>query len=173
MTTPGRICCSSGKPTSSWRRWRTSFREARLAQFTLEYRQLIVVMATMMYRYHEACSVEPFDIAACRNSMQSFLEALAGFRLLCRRGLPAQQHAVQPFHLRPKSHMLAHLVNENKMLSGVHQDLVGVLRRRCCRTGETNSCAHKASKVDGEVSACQEQIVRRPSCLCTCQCLNC
>ena len=67
---------------------------------------------------HRACAAEPFDQVACKNSMYLCLQSMSSLNALWRRDLEERHHGVQPFHLRPKAHMLQHLVEEQTLLWG-------------------------------------------------------
>ena len=119
-----------------------SFSNPRLAPFSAEYRGLVVAMTSSLQEYHESCQAEPFVAADCQSSMQAFIEALSSLRILMRRGLAAPLHAAQPFPLRPKGHMLDHLVNDKVPLWGSpkgfwcygDEDFVGVIKRIAMQT---------------------------------------
>ena len=118
------------------------FPHGRLGAYSGEYRLLIVQMATNLDRYHESCMVEPFVVADCQNSMHAFLKALTDLRLLFRRGLAAAFHGKQPFPLRPKGHMLEHLVDDKVPMWGSpksfwcygDEDFVGIIKRIALQT---------------------------------------
>ena len=124
-----------------------TFGTHRLAAYSAEYRVLIVGMSTCLHRYHDICMAEPFDVAACRASMHGFLEALAGLRLLVRRGLAPELQGGQPFPLRPKAHMLEHVVDDKiqQWLSPKNfwcyadEDFVGIIKRIAVQTKHPRS----------------------------------
>ena len=109
----------------------------RLAPYSAEYRTLILGMAQNLHRYDESCVVEPFSMAECRDAMHGFCTALLGLRLLWRRNLAPELHAMQPFGWRPKGHMLEHLVDDKIQLWGsprnfwcyADEDIVGLIKR--------------------------------------------
>ena len=119
------------------RRMQLVFRTARMAPYSAEYRELAVLMAENMHSYHQACSSEPFDQTACRNSMVTFIKATTDLRSLFRRDLRADLHDSQPFIFRVKGHMLDHLVNRCIGLWGSpklfwcygDEDFVGIVKR--------------------------------------------
>ncbi len=61
-----------------------------------------------------ASQVEPFDPTPCKRSMYQFLNALQDLNALLCTGLVAGSKAFKaaPFHIRQKTHMLQHLVEE-------------------------------------------------------------
>ena len=64
-----------------------------------------------MCDYFAACQATPFDEAACAAGMMLFLNAHAGLHDLWRTGLAAGTDTSSfPWQLRPKNHMLEHLV---------------------------------------------------------------
>ena len=83
-----------------------------------QHLHLTVAAMEGMVGYHRACAAEPFDRLACKNSMYLCLQSMSSLNALWRRDLEERHHGVQPFHLRPKAHMLQHLVEEQTLLWG-------------------------------------------------------
>lgn len=50
--------------------------------------------------------------------MYKFLQSLEALNRLWREGLDIAQHSPQPFHVRPKGHVLQHLVEEKVEMWG-------------------------------------------------------
>ncbi len=69
-----------------------------------------------MRTYHDACATRPFDDEACKNACYGFLEAFSELRLLFRRGVPTELHNRQPFGMRPKDHVMQHIVEDKLSL---------------------------------------------------------
>ena len=66
-----------------------------------------------MVRYHEACAAEPFSEQDCKAAVYTYLEHLEALRQLWRDGLATPDaHQRLPFWIRPKAHLLQHLVEE-------------------------------------------------------------
>jgi hypothetical protein len=113
------------------------FQNPRLEPFSAEYQGLAVTMAESLSAYHEACSVEPFNEALCKNSMLTFLKALTDMRMLFRRNLAPELHDSQPFIFRVKGHMLDHMVREcigrwgspRQFWCYADEDFVGMVKR--------------------------------------------
>ena len=123
-----------------------TFASARLGPYSAEYRVLIVAMATCLQSYHDICQAEPFDAPSCRASMHGFLVALCDLRLLVRRGLAPELQGGQPFPVRPKAHMLEHLVVDKIQLwlspknfwCYADEVFVGVIKRIAVQTKHSN-----------------------------------
>jgi len=101
-------------------RERYAFRaHSRLAGHTGEHCRLLVALFEGLVAFHDACAVEPFDPEACKSAMYTYLESLEGLKVLWRTGLasPDQHHGL-PFWIRPKAHMLQHLVEEQVYIWG-------------------------------------------------------
>ena len=124
-----------------------AFPPGPLRAYSEEYRTLIVQMAEGMNNYHQACQAEVFSAAICRTSMSEFLHTMSSLRALFRRGLPAERQAAQPFPLRPKAHMLDHLVRQKIALWGTprnfwcygDEDFVGAIKRIAMQTKHPKS----------------------------------
>jgi hypothetical protein len=89
-------------------------RHHRLHGHTEAHLSNLVRLFEGMVEYTSACAAQPFSIEACRQGMYKFLESLEILHVLWRQGLPAAEARHMPFNVRPKSHMLQHLV-ENKL----------------------------------------------------------
>ena len=83
-----------------------------------EHCQLVVEACEGMVGYHRACGADRFDPVACRTSMYRFLQSMSALHALWRDGLTVRNQTVQPFHLRPKIHILQHLVEDQLLLWG-------------------------------------------------------
>jgi hypothetical protein len=91
-----------------------SFRGARLHGREAEHLDLLVEMFQGLVRYHRSCVEDVFDEEACREAMYRFLRALGGLHVLWRQGVGEEDRKSMPFPLRPKCHLLQHLVEEKK-----------------------------------------------------------
>jgi hypothetical protein len=90
----------------------------RLAGQEDVYLDNLVSMCEGMSEFHAACKAEPFVEDACRSAMRKCLQSLETVHKLWRQDLTAAEAAKQPFHLRPKSHEMQHLVEEKLPLWG-------------------------------------------------------
>ena len=61
---------------------------------------------------------DAFDAGECKRAMYQFMGGFASLHYLFATGLPAADAASQPYHPRPKLHMLQHLVEEQLRLWG-------------------------------------------------------
>ena len=59
-----------------------------------------------------SCSAAPFNKDACKRAMYQFLQSLKAPHDLWRHNVPLEQQRPLPFHMRPKSHVLQHLVED-------------------------------------------------------------
>ena len=125
--------------------WRAPFafgRTHRLSGREAEHGALLVDMCEGMARYHRACGRVPFDAENCKAAMYRFLRAMAGLHRMWREGLPLAEVSSQPFRLRPKCHMLMHLVSDQLQLWGSpssfwcygDEDFVGAVKQIAART---------------------------------------
>ena len=97
-----------------------SFRpNSRLGGRSGEYRVQIVRVFEGLVGYQEICDRVPFDSGACAEAMLRFLQACESLSHLWREGLADPEgHNKLPFHLRPKSHVLQHLVLDKVLMWG-------------------------------------------------------
>ena len=68
--------------------------------------------------YHAACAAEPFVKDDCTRSMYRFLQSFKELHDMWRDGRSLMEQTVAPFHMRPKAHMLHHLVEDQLKLWG-------------------------------------------------------
>ena len=94
----------------------------RLSDRTAEHLDALVAMFEGMVRYHQACRAVPFVEQECRAGMYRFLQALAALHRLWREGLPEARRDNLPFNLRPKAHVMQHLVEDKLCLWGSPAD---------------------------------------------------
>jgi hypothetical protein len=107
-----------------------------------QHRDLIASLFRAMERYVRCLREDVFDQNTCRDSMYTFLRSMSGLNLLWRHGLSADLAKRQPFHIRPKCHMLQHLVQDCVPLFGSpskfwcyrDEDYVGAIKRICAKT---------------------------------------
>lgn len=87
------------------------FRHAhRLQGKVAEHTGLLVRMFEGLVAYHRSCAEVPFVADRCREAMYAFLQALGALNTLWREGIAGDSLSTAPFRLRPKAHMLQHLV---------------------------------------------------------------
>ena len=119
-------------------------RNHRLKVHEQQHLDLLVSTFSGLARYMRSLHVLPFDPIECRSGMMLFLTSLADLNELWRRGLSEELAASQPFHLRPKSHMLEHLVCDQVDEHGNpadfwcyrDEDHVGLIKRICAKTSD-------------------------------------
>jgi len=107
-----------------------------------EHLRLTVTLFEGMVGYHRACGARPFDPAACKSAMYDFLRSVSALHTLWRRDVPERDLAAQPWHMRPKTHILQHLVEEQTLLWGSpsrawcyrDEDFVGSVKQIACKS---------------------------------------
>ena len=118
-------------------RLQLEFSEERLRPQSARYREKVVVTAQALVDYCDSCSADVFSPDCCKTAMTTLLKGLVALRLLFRTGLDsATAQGKQPFGLRPKAHMLMHLVNHKLLLWGsprmswcyADEDFVGLIK---------------------------------------------
>jgi len=97
-----------------------SFRPGtRLAKRNAEYRRLIVELFVGITSYFRACDAEVFDAGSAKAGMYAFLQSLEQLNSLWCSGLSTDEERDRmPFHVRPKGHMMQHLVEDQVGLWG-------------------------------------------------------
>ena len=114
----------------------------RLHARSREHAELVVGLFDHLADYHRSCQDAPFDLERCRASMMGFLQTLALLHDMWRDGVPAAEHQTMPWKIRPKAHMLQHLVCEQVQLWGSpasfwcyrDEDWVGSVKRIAARS---------------------------------------
>jgi hypothetical protein len=71
-----------------------------------------------MVAYHDSCSEVPFSVNTCRGNLLRYLQAMAILHNLWKEGLPAEEQLRQPWHLRPKAHLMMHLACDKIQMYG-------------------------------------------------------
>ena len=136
-----------GAPAQGGRPARAPFKFAprhRLHGREQEHLDLMLRMFRGMASYTRSLLAQEFDATACKNSMLEFLDALGGLHSLWREGLPLDSalRKTAPFHVRPKAHMLQHVVLDHVPCYGSpakfwcyrDEDFVGRVKSICART---------------------------------------
>ena len=93
-------------------------------------------------RFITSCSAAPFDAGECRAGMYQYLQTFEALHNMWRDGVPEGEHGNLPFRLRPKCHILTHLVDEKVLLFGSpsdfwcyrDEDFVGAIKRVAAKT---------------------------------------
>jgi hypothetical protein len=114
----------------------------RLRAHTDEHLDLLVKVFEGMTQYVRAISAQPFDETICSGGMFKYLQAMEGLNVLWRRGLTDRECRPQPFHLRPKTHVLQHCVQDHIQIYGSpcefwcyrDEDFVGAVKNICAKT---------------------------------------
>ena len=109
---------------------------------TQEHLQLMVDVFRGMERFGRAVSVSPFDTAACSEGMTTYLTSLCQLHKLWRLGRSVADAKRLPWQLRPKCHLLQHLVLDHILSYGSpakfwcyrDEDFVGVVKRIASKT---------------------------------------
>jgi len=109
----------------------------------------LLQMTGGMMDYHASCAASPFSPADCRTAMYSFLHAFKALHDLWRspRMMTQKQKARAPFHLRPKAHMMTHLVDRQLDLFGSpnrcwcyrDEDFVGAVKTIAARSSHPST----------------------------------
>ena len=102
----------------------------------------LVACANALLAYHESCSATPFDSTVCKESLMVFLNNYAKLHFLWREDQDLSSGDSLPFHMRPKAHMLQHLVLDKLSLWGSpsefwcygDEDACGRIKRIASRT---------------------------------------
>ena len=92
--------------------------------------------------FQQACEERPFNETNCRDAMLTFLRELGALYTMWREGLGPEQQRFQPFALRPKAHLLMHLVCDKTRLFGSptefwcygDEDFVGAVKLTAARS---------------------------------------
>ena len=117
---------ASGAPGRAEYRFRAG---SRLRGDSEAYRRFVVLCFEGLVEYQMACNRVPFDEGRCTHAMLQFLQSYGALSRMWRRGLePAEAHHKLPWHVRPKAHILQHLVMDKIQLWGsalVVHDLKG------------------------------------------------
>lgn len=119
-----------------------SFRpSSRMAAHTRRHLELLVLLFQSMDKYIRSLP-EPFDPAVCKAAMMQYLETLEDLHKLWRNGAPEHIHGALPFQVRPKAHVLEHLVLDQIQVFGSpakfwcyrDEDYVGSVKSICSKT---------------------------------------
>jgi hypothetical protein len=113
-----------------------------MAAHDQEHRDLVVSMFEGLDRFVRSRSALPFDAGECRAGMYQYLQSFESLHFLWRRVYPAAEHKHLPFRLRPKAHILTHLVDDKILIYGSpssfwcyrDEDFVGVIKRIAAKT---------------------------------------
>ena len=105
------------------------------------YLPLLTTCFDALAAFHASCVAPVFDPVLCRDSMRTFLVSNAQIHDLWRAGRPADEARVAPFHIRPKHHMLMHLVEDQIQYFGnpascwcyADEDFCGVWEKGLCQ----------------------------------------
>ncbi len=87
-------------------------RNYRLHGREQQHSDFLVSMFRGMEWYVRSLHEAVFDERVCKDSMFVFLRSLAGLNALWRVGLSAEEQKRQPCHIRPKCHLLQHVIQD-------------------------------------------------------------
>jgi hypothetical protein len=99
-------------------KFKSGHRGHRLAGREDEHLGNLVRVFKGMADYQRELAVVPFSPDRCEGAMYRFLAGFKVLRLLWATGLSPQEERQAPFHLRPKAHMMQHLVQDQLPLWG-------------------------------------------------------
>ena len=102
---------------ASRRPWRFPSSSPHAAR-SADHLGLLVPLFEGMARFHHACLLTPFPDAECKAALYMFLQSLKGLHELWRDGVPIEEQRSLPFVVRPKAHLLQHLVEDKLPLWG-------------------------------------------------------
>ena len=95
-----------------------------------------------MERYVRSVTTEPFNTELCCEGMLQYLQSMGRLNKLWRNGRPASDAKGFPFMIRPKCHLLQHLILDFVPILGSparfwcyrDEDWVGAIKRICAKT---------------------------------------
>ena len=107
-----------------------------------EHLKYLVEMFQGMDKYVRSLHSDPFEPAMCQDGMLQFLQSLQRLNALWRAGRAPDACAALPFVIRPKCHVLMHLIldcapvlgNPSQYWCYRDEDFVGNIKRLCART---------------------------------------
>ena len=91
---------------------------SRLAYHQAEHADLLVNLFEGLARYTRSLTAQPWDPEETKQGMYTYLQSLARLHRLWREGVAEAYHSAMPFALRPKAHLLHHLVEDKMLLWG-------------------------------------------------------
>jgi hypothetical protein len=114
----------------------------RLRQYREEHADLLVKLFEGMTKYLRSISATDFDEEHCKEGMFTYLQSMECLNTLWRRDLTEAQSRPQPFHLRPKTHVLTHCVLDHTSIYGSpsqfwcyrDEDFVGAVKNISAKT---------------------------------------
>ena len=112
---------------------------------------MVVAMFEGVQNYYRACDATPLQREACIDSMYAFLSSLEQLNTLWCTGLATdEQRQKMPFHVRPKIHMIQHLVEDQLDLWGnprnfncyMDEHYIGSMKTVCGCTKHPHTIEH-------------------------------
>jgi hypothetical protein len=97
----------------------------RLAGHSERHCQLVVELFGALHEFFQACKAAPFDEARCRQGMYAYLQSHDALHKLWRIGLSEEEAKHQPWHWRPKGHILQHMAEEKVDMYGTPMNFWG------------------------------------------------
>ena len=109
---------------------------------TAQHLELMVNVFRGMERYCRSLHSTPFDATMCTDSMLLYLSSLAALNKLWRIGRDPTEASRLPWQVRPKCHLMQHLVLDHMKNYGNpslfwcyrDEDFVGAVKRLCAKT---------------------------------------
>jgi hypothetical protein len=109
---------------------------------TEQHLALMVDVFCGMEKYCRSLHTDPFNAAMCTDAMLLYLSSLSALNKLWRLGRDPADVGGLPWHIRPKCHILQHLVldhirhygNPTKFWCYRDEDFVGAVKRMCAKT---------------------------------------
>ena len=131
---------------------------------------LAVRMFEALTRYYTACDALPLVHDTCLDHMMCFLSTMDEMNTLWCEGLVAPEAiAAQPFHCRPKMHMVSHLVLDQLLLWGsphnfscyLDEHYIGAMTLVCARSKHPRTIEQVPMEKSRILAGVQEEMMRR------------
>ena len=114
----------------------------RMAPHNRRHAELAVAAADGIVDFLESCRQEPFNEGRCKAAMYVILSTLKTLSEMWRVGVPEPDHGPLPWHIRPKCHLLQHMIEDQLQSFGspaafhcyADEDFVGGIKRVCQKT---------------------------------------
>lgn len=129
-------------------------RRHRMAARTDEHLNLNIELFEGMTTYCRSLAAPQFDPQECKRGMLKFLTAFGALHRLWRDGVQEDDQKTLPYHLRPKAHMLHHLVLDQLEVHGspaatwcyADESFVGSIKRVAGSTKHPNTLEQRVGE---------------------------